>query len=109
VSIEEKLERIEALLQHALPAAEFYSIRQAARVIGVSPDHIRRAVTGGMLAVSNVGTMGRPMYRIARADLLAWMERGKAGCVAAASRKRTITPMSRHHRRSAEHSDAHDA
>jgi excisionase family DNA binding protein len=63
----------------ALP--QFYTIKQAAGVVGVSADHIRRAVSGGMLAASNVGTMARPTYRIARADLLAWVERGQGrGC-----------------------------
>src|SRR5271168_992168 len=90
--------RVEAL-QSSLRPPEFYSIKQAAEVLGVSADHIRRAVVGGVLAASNVGTMSRPTYRIARTDLLAWVERGKAGAVPPASRKRSVTPQSRHHRR----------
>jgi excisionase family DNA binding protein len=109
-SIEERLERIEALLQVSLQPPEFYSIKQAARVVSVSADHIRRAVVGGALAASNVGTMARPTYRIARADLLAWVEMRKAGAIPPAGRKKSITPVSRHHRRSViGHSDARDS
>jgi len=89
--------RVEAL-RTALHPPEFYSIKEAATVVGVSPDHIRRAVTGGVLAASNLGTMARPTYRIARADLLAWFERGKTGGIAPAPRS-NITPRSRHHRK----------
>jgi excisionase family DNA binding protein len=84
-------------LQLTMQAPEFYSIKQAAKVVGVSADHIRRAVVGGVLAASNVGTMSRPTYRIARAALLAWVEMGKTGAIPHASRKRTVTPPSRHH------------
>jgi len=98
LTVEERLERIEAMLRRAVQPPEFYSIKQAAGVVGVSPDHIRRAVVGGSLAASNVGTPSRPTYRIARADLLAWVELGKAGGIPRASRKRSGTPPSRHHR-----------
>ena len=85
-------------LQVSLQVPEFYSIKQAAKVVGVSADHIRRAVVGGVLAASNVGTMARPTYRIARSALLAWVEMGKAGAMAPARRKKNVTPPSRHHR-----------
>jgi excisionase family DNA binding protein len=109
VTVVERLERIEALLNaraNALLAPEFYSIRQAAKVVGVSADHLRRAVTNGVLPASNVGTMSRPTYRISRADLLAWVERGKAGATLPASRRKTVIPQSRHHRPPRGHSDA---
>ena len=75
MNIDERLERIEQLLQSSIQPPEFYSIKQAAKVVGVSTDHIRRAVVGGVLAASNVGTMARPTYRIARIDLLARVAR----------------------------------
>ncbi len=58
--------RVEAL-QSSLRPPEFYSIKQAAEVLGVSADHIRRAVVGGVLAKpkSSARWPGRP-YRIAR-------------------------------------------
>ena len=104
-----RLDRIEALLKtrtDAPQAPEFYSIRQAAEVVGVSADHLRRAVVSGVLAASNLGTMARPTYRISRTDLLAWVERGKAGGILPSSRKRSVTARSRHHRPAAGHSDA---
>lgn len=101
MTVEEQLDRIEALLRAGVPAPEFYSIGEAAVVVGLSPDHVRRAVVGGTLACSNVGTAARPTYRIARADLLAWMERRKAGALPPARRKARAAPVSRHHARSA--------
>ena len=100
MTVEERLERIERLLQATQQAPEFYSIRQAAAVVGVSPDHIRRAVVSGTLPCANVGTAGRPTYRIARADLLAWVEKQKAGPLSPARRRPASVPVSRHHRRS---------
>jgi excisionase family DNA binding protein len=97
VTVEERLERIEAMLRGALQPPEFYSIKGAAGVVGVSSDHIRRAVVGGILPASNIGTPSRPTYRIARTDLLAWVEKGKAGGFTPASRKRSVIPRSRHH------------
>lgn len=94
----------QVLAQPPVPSApEFYSIKGAAAVVGVSVDHIRRAVVAGSLACSNVGTMGRPTYRIARADLLAWVERQKAGPLPARRGRGRPVPVSRHHQR---HSDA---
>src|SRR5262249_20082502 len=71
--------KLDELLRRQGPAREFYSIKEAAQVVGVSDDHIRRAVVGGVLPCSNVGSMDRPTYRISRADLLAWMEARKGG------------------------------
>jgi excisionase family DNA binding protein len=88
-----KVDALQAVSQ--LP--EFYSIKRAAKVVDVSGDHIRRAVVGGVLAASNVGTMARPTYRIARTDLLAWVDKGKAGAIAPADRKKAVIPLSRHH------------
>lgn len=97
------LARLDAI-EERLAQPEFYSIKQAAAVVGVSPDHIRRAVVAGSLACSNVGTLGRPTYRIARADLLAWVERQKAGPLPTRRKSRAV-PVSRHHGRS----DARDS
>jgi excisionase family DNA binding protein len=101
-SLEALAARLEALADALqCPAPEFYSIKQAAQVVSVSADHIRRAVTGGWLPASNVGTPARPTYRISRADLLAWVDQGKSGGVLASRRKVTPLPASRHHHRRA--------
>jgi excisionase family DNA binding protein len=81
-------------LRIALQAPEFYSNKEAAKVVNVSADHVRRAVIGRVLAASNVGTMARATYRVARTDLLAWVEKGNAG---APERKKNVRPRSRHH------------
>src|SRR5262245_9756541 len=63
--IEQRLERIEALLSQG-PAAgqEWLSIKQTAQVTGLSQAHVRRAVRAGRLAASNVGTQAHPIWRI---------------------------------------------
>lgn len=96
-SVAAKLDALRAALQ----PPEFYSVKDAAKVVGVSADHVRRAVVRGALVASNVGTESRPTYRIARADLLAWVERGKSGPATPGGRAkgRRPTPRSRHHGR----------
>ena len=76
--IERRLERIEGLLAEG-PAAgqEWLSIKQAAHVTGHSQAHVRRAVSVGRLAASNVGRQGHPVWRISRADLTTWMEENR--------------------------------
>ena len=77
VLLEQLQAKVDAL-QVSLQPPEYYSIKQAAKVIDVSPDHIRRAVLGGILPASNIGTTARPTYRIARIDLLAWVGKRKS-------------------------------
>lgn len=84
------------------PRQEWFSVKQAAALTGLSQDHIRRAVVGGTLPVSNVGTPDRPLYRISRRDIDEWMERRKAGAYPPPGRKkaRAAAPtkhVSRHH------------
>lgn len=81
------------------------SIENAAMYADVSPDHIRRAVRGAMLPASNVGTPDRPLYRISRQDLDAWLEKRKAGALPPPRKKKkapsvTSLPPSRHLRAS---------
>jgi excisionase family DNA binding protein len=57
----------------------YFSIKQAAAYTALSGDHVRRAVKGGTLPVSNVGTPDRPLYRISRSDLDAFMRERQAG------------------------------
>lgn len=59
--------------------AEWLSVAQAAQVTGLSDTTIRRAIGGRDLAASNVGSEQRPVWRIARRDLTAWMEKQKGG------------------------------
>jgi hypothetical protein len=68
-------------LQSSLTAAqcEYLSINKAAVMCGLSPAHIRRAVVGGTLPCSNVGTADRPTYRISRIAVRQWMKDREAG------------------------------
>lgn len=75
--IEQRLDRIEALLAKAPAGQEWLSIKQAAHASGLSQTHLRRAVRAGRLAASNVGTQAHPIWRIARADLAGWMEENR--------------------------------
>lgn len=59
--------------------AKYLSIKRAARRVGVSDDLIRRAVQAGRLPASNLGSGGRPLYRISTSDLDEWMEKNKGG------------------------------
>lgn len=77
---------------------EWLSIIQTAKLLGVSTDHVYRRVRSGKLPVSNLGTFGKPYYRIRRSDIEAWMlerqntpapsahRNGKAGSVGYKSR-----------------------
>lgn len=82
-AIQDSLARIEGKLanQDGLNAAEFVSLKAAARCTGLSYSHVRRTVLSGELPASNNGSASHPIYRIARQDLLEWMERKKAGSV----------------------------
>jgi excisionase family DNA binding protein len=56
---------------------EWLSVQQAAAVTGLSEATIRRAITTGELRPANNGGTKRPLWRIKRQDLLAWMEAKK--------------------------------
>jgi len=58
---------------------EYLSIGDAQVYTGLSDDHIRRAVVGGTLPASNVGTPDRALYRIKKANIDAWMKEREAG------------------------------
>ena len=89
MSYEERIESLLVRLERAVtqPAQAWFSIKGAAALTGLSPAHIRRAVTGGTLACSNVGSMDRPTYRISREDIEEWMKRRKAGALPPPKRK----------------------
>ncbi len=99
-----RLGRIEDLLKpprDRTPAPqEWFSISDAAALVGLSTKHLRRALTGGTLPASNVGTPDRPLYRISRAELSAWMEKRKAGALPPPRKKKDKAgpPVSRHAR-----------
>lgn len=60
-------------------APEYLSIQQAAAFTSLSQDHIRRAILGGVLPASNVGTPNRPLYRVSRESVRTWMREREAG------------------------------
>ena len=72
---------------------EYYSINDAAVVAALSSDHIRRAVVGGTLVASDVGTKDHPLYRISRKNLLHWLKEREAGAKPPA---KNVLPVSRH-------------
>ena len=79
-----RLERIEGKLdgvaEKSNPAPDYSSIKQAARITGLSDSHIRRAVVAGELPASNIGSSAsHPIYRIALKDLHDWMNNKKGG------------------------------
>ena len=61
------------------PAQEYFSIKNCAAVTGLSQDHIRKAVVGGTLVASDVGTKDHPLYRIHKSNLDKWMVDREAG------------------------------
>jgi len=93
-AVEERLTTLVEKLKTNLgrPQQEWLSISQAAQVVSLSGTHIRRAIVGGMLPASNVGTPDRPTYRIHRNDLNAWMEKRKHGALPTPRRKRKAEP-----------------
>jgi excisionase family DNA binding protein len=76
--IEEQISRLSEQARSREPNA-LLSIKEASRVVALSDSHIRRAITKGDLPASNVGTKARPLWRIARSDLHAWLEGRKGG------------------------------
>jgi len=84
VGDEYTLRRIEDKLDAALnvrQVSDYVDIKSASKITGLSKSHIRRAVWSGELWASNVGATQRPTYRIARTDLVAWMEKKKGGTI----------------------------
>jgi hypothetical protein len=78
------------------PAQEYLSIEQAAVFTGLSPAHIRRAVTGGTLTTSNQGTKAKPLYRISLEALRKWMKDREAGALPPRRRRPQPPPPTRH-------------
>jgi hypothetical protein len=75
--IADGLDRLERAV--SLPDPEYVSILRAAEITSLSYSHIRRAILADDLPAANVGSPAHPIYRIARTDLIAWMERKKGG------------------------------
>lgn len=60
-----------------LPEPLYLSLKQAAALSGLSEKFVRRSVKSGSLPASDLGTPGRPFYRVSREDLDGWMESRK--------------------------------
>jgi excisionase family DNA binding protein len=73
-ALHERLDRAEPTI-----TPEYLSIKQAAALTSLSQDHIRRAIKGGVLPVSDVGTADRPLYRVSRENVGKWMKEREAG------------------------------
>jgi excisionase family DNA binding protein len=84
LSLAEKLDEIlERLRRLEESRAGWLSIHGAAAHTSLSASLIRRAVRSGSLPCANLSSVNRPLYRISRADLDAWLE----------ARKRTADPV----------------
>jgi excisionase family DNA binding protein len=80
LALEEGLDRVfRAIQAHALPSAEWLSIKEAAVLTSLSATHVRRGRRAGSLPASNVGDVAHPIWRIRRTDLDQWMEAKKGG------------------------------
>ncbi len=53
---------------------EYLCVKKAAAMCGLESKHIRRAMKRGEIPYSNVGSEKRATYRIARQDIVAWMQ-----------------------------------
>jgi hypothetical protein len=60
-------------------APDVLTIRQAAAFSALSPTKIRREIKSSRLPAANAGSSLRPLYRILKTDLLAWLEKKKGG------------------------------
>jgi excisionase family DNA binding protein len=58
---------------------ELFSIDAVATMTGLSAAHVRRAVKGGTLVSSNMGTPDRALYRISRENVHRWVKEREAG------------------------------
>jgi excisionase family DNA binding protein len=82
--LSEALERNSSLLQSierklGQGQVEYLSIKEVASFAGLSPSKIRREIKAGRLAAYDTGTPSHPHYRIAKTDLLSWLEKNKGG------------------------------
>lgn len=103
--VHQQIDMLFKKLEYALtkPEKGYFNYAEAAAFVGCSKAHISRHAIGGMLPVSNIGTNDGPDYRISRGDLIAWMEKRKAGASAPPRRKKTVVvqqpvPFSIHRR-----------
>lgn len=94
-------DRFERQLAERQQEKGYFTVAEAAHFISCSTDHLRRHVKAGNIPVSNIGSDDGPDYRIARADLVAWMDKRKAGHFVSPRRKKAaaepVKYQSRHH------------
>lgn len=100
--IAQRLERVERdldrLCEQTPPgdSKSHLSISDVSRVAAISDSHVRRAIRKGDLPASNVGTISRPLWRIARSDLDAWLEGKKGGTSTVPPRSTLQSLIDRH-------------
>jgi excisionase family DNA binding protein len=78
LGLRDSIMRLESRLANQTDAPA-YSISQAAEIVNLSDSHIRRVIYKRELPAANVGSTARPLWRIMRSDLIAWMESKKGG------------------------------
>src|SRR5687767_1613954 len=86
----DRVRNIERQLERPRVEPEYLSISDAEAYTGLSDDHIRRAVLGGMLPASNVGTPDRALYRVKKTNIDDWMKEREAGPMPPARRRKKV-------------------
>ena len=76
--------------------ADYLSIKLAAKTAAISESHVRRAINSSELPASNVGSTLRPAWRIARKDLIEWMDKKKGGTMKVPPKSELKEAIKRH-------------
>jgi len=65
--------------RHDLQYAEYLAVKDASLVAALSESYLRRKIYARELPAANIGSEARPVWRIQRKDLVAWLEARKGG------------------------------
>jgi excisionase family DNA binding protein len=84
------LTRVLKMLEAPEQEPDYLSIQQAAALSGLSPTKVRRDIKAGRLPAANKGSKRRPLYRIAKDELEAWMRQEVSAKVPAKSELKTL-------------------
>ncbi|MBY0522770.1 MAG: helix-turn-helix domain-containing protein [Gemmataceae bacterium] len=64
---------------HDLQRAEYLTVKDVAILTSLSESYLRRKIYARELPAANIGSEARPVWRIQRKDLVAWLEARKGG------------------------------
>lgn len=81
-----------SLMTNTTPGASFLSVRQVTEILSVSAEVVRALIASGILVASDVATSpGKRRWRIAAADLQAFLDSRKNVAPTARPRRRIST------------------